>query len=378
MIYRDFQNEKLSALGLGTMRLPTLGSNNEIDVEKTKEMVAYAMEKGINYFDTAYGYHGGNSEPVMGEVLSAYPRDSYYLASKFPGYDLANMDKVEEIFEAQLKRCRTEYFDFYLFHCLCEMNVGPYLDEKNGIVAYLLEQKTRGRNRHLGVSTHAPPETTCRFLDALDGHIEFCQIQLNWLDWEFQEAGRVVSILRERSIPVWVMEPLRGGSLVNLAPKHGERLATLAPERSLPEWGFRFLQGIEGVTMVLSGMSNEQQLRENIAIFSEEKPLSESERDALLSIGYEMTHEKSLPCTACRYCTDYCPQGLDIPHLISLYNEHIYSGGNFMASYTLRGFSKDKWPSACIACRACEGVCPQGIKISEMMADFSRRLEKKK
>lgn len=378
MIYRLFQNEKLSALGLGTMRLPTLGGNSEIDVEATKKMVAYAMEKGINYFDTAYGYHGGNSEPVMGEVLSAYPRESYYLASKFPGYDLANMDKVEEIFESQLKRCRTDYFDFYLFHCLCEMNVEPYLDEKNGIVAYLLEQKRRGRIRHLGVSTHASPETTCRFLDALDGHIEFCQIQLNWLDWEFQEAGRVVSILKERGIPVWVMEPLRGGSLLKLAPKHEERLFALAPERSLPEWGFRFLQGVEGVTVVLSGMSNEEQLRENIAIFSEEKPLTDTERDTLLSIGYEMTHEKSLPCTACRYCTDYCPQGLDIPRLISLYNEHIYSGGGFMAPYTLRGFSKDKWPSACIACRACEGVCPQGIKISEMMADFTRRLEKKK
>ena len=377
MIYRPFQDKQLSALGLGTMRLPTLGANNEIDVEATKRMVAYAMEKGINYFDTAYGYHGGNSEPVMGEVLSAYPRESYYLASKFPGYDLSNMDKVEEIFESQLKRCRTEYFDFYLFHCLCEMNVGPYLDEKNGIVAYLLEQKKRGRIRHLGVSTHASPETTCRFLDALDGNIEFCQIQLNWLDWDFQQAGRVVSLLRERGIPVWVMEPLRGGSLLKLAERHEARLRELAPDRSLPEWGFRFLEDIEGVTVVLSGMSNEEQLRENIAIFSQEKPLSALERDTLLSIGYEMTHEKSLPCTACRYCTDYCPQGLDIPRLVALYNEHVYSGGNFMAPYTLRGFSKDKWPSACIACRACEGVCPQGIKISEMMADFTRRLEKK-
>lgn len=378
MIYRSFQNEKLSALGLGTMRLPTRGANNEIDVEATRSMVAYAMEKGINYFDTAYGYHGGSSEPVMGEILSAYPRESYYLASKFPGYDLANMDKVEEIFEAQLRRCRTDYFDFYLFHCLCEMNVGPYLDEKNGIVAYLVEQKKKGRIRHLGVSTHASPETTCRFLDACAGHIEFCQIQLNWLDWEFQQARRVVSLLGERGIPVWVMEPLRGGSLLKLAPAHEERLRALAPARSLPEWGFRFLEGIDGVTVVLSGMSNEEQLRENIAIFSEEKPLSDIERNTLLSIGYEMTHEKTLPCTACRYCTDYCPQSLDIPRLVALYNEHIYSGGGFMAPYTLRGFSKDKWPSACIGCRACEGVCPQGIKISEMMTDFTRRLEKKK
>lgn len=376
MIYRPFQDKKLSALGMGCMRLPTLGANNEIDVEATERMVAYAMEQGINYFDTAWGYHGGNAEPVMGQVLSHYPRNSYYLATKFPGYDLSNMDKVEEIFEAQLSRLRTDYFDFYLFHNLCEMNVDYYLDEKYGILAYLLKQKKNGRIRHLGVSTHGTLETTKRFLDAYGEHIEFCQIQLNWLDWDFQDAKAKVKLLCERNIPIWVMEPVRGGSLAKLPARYEERLRALAPDRSLPAWAFRFLQGISGVTVTLSGMSNEAQLHENIATFAEEKTLTEEERSTLFAIAYEMTHEKTLPCTSCRYCTDYCPQGLDIPRLIELYNEHIYSGGGFLAPFAMKATPDDKKPSACIACRTCEGVCPQGIKISEMMSDFTSLLAK--
>lgn len=183
MIYRDFQDLKLSALGMGAMRLPVMaGDDSAIDEAATAEMVAYAMERGINYFDTAWGYHGGHSEEVMGRVLSRYPRESFYLATKFPGYDLSNMDQVEAIFEKQLKKCGVEYFDFYLFHNVCEMNIDAYLDEKYGIYPYLMKQKKAGRIRHLGFSAHGSYEVMKRFLEAYGSEMEFCQIQLNYLD----------------------------------------------------------------------------------------------------------------------------------------------------------------------------------------------------
>ena len=158
MIYKDFQDLKLSALGMGAMRLPVIdGDDSKIDEAAAKEMVAYAMEQGVNYYDTAWGYHDGNSELVMGRALKEYPRDSFYLATKFPGYDLSNMDKVEEIFEKQLEKCQVEYFDFYLFHNVCEMNIDAYLDEKYGIYDYLMKQKENGRIRHLGFSAQEFP-----------------------------------------------------------------------------------------------------------------------------------------------------------------------------------------------------------------------------
>ena len=183
MVTKKFQDLELSALGLGTMRLPVIdGDDSKIDEEKTAEMVAYAMEHGINYYDTAWGYHDGQSETVIGRILGKYPRDSYFLATKFPGYDLANMDKVEAIFEEQLKKCGVEYFDFYLFHNVCEMNIDAYLDPKYGIFDYLLKQKENGRIRHLGFSAHANCDIMKRFLDAYGEHMEFGQIQLNWID----------------------------------------------------------------------------------------------------------------------------------------------------------------------------------------------------
>ena len=180
MIYKEFCGKQLSALGLGCMRLPICENDqSKIDIDAVREMVAYAMEKGINYYDTAWGYHDGQSEIVMGKVLADYPRESFYLASKFPGFSTANMEKVEEIFEKQLEKCGVEYFDFYMFHNLCENNVDGYLDPKYGIMEYLLKQKKNGRIRHLGVSTHGTLDTMRRFFDAYGEHLEFCQIQLN-------------------------------------------------------------------------------------------------------------------------------------------------------------------------------------------------------
>lgn len=375
MVYKNYQDLKLSALGMGAMRLPVIdGDDAKIDEKAAAEMVAYAMEKGINYYDTAWGYHNGNSEIVMGKILSQYPREQYYLATKFPGYDLSNMDKVEEIFEKQLEKCQVTYFDFYLFHNVCEMNIDAYLDKKYGIFEYLMKQKENGRIRHLGFSAHGSYEVMKRFLEAYGEHMEFCQIQLNYLDWSFQDAKAKVELLKEYHIPVWVMEPLRGGKLAKLSEEDTNKLKTLRPDEDIPAWAFRFLQAIPEVTMILSGMSNFEQLKYNIATFEEDKPLNEKEMDTLLSIADGMLNGR-VPCTACHYCVSHCPQGLDIPNLLELYNEHVFTGGGFIAPMALMAIPEEKHPSACIGCRSCEAVCPQQIKISEIMTDFADKLK---
>ena len=375
MLYKSFQGWKLSALGMGAMRLPVIdGDDSRIDEAAAEQMVAYAMESGINYYDTAWGYHNGQSELVLGRLLQKYPRESYFLASKFPGYDLANMDKVEEIFEKQLEKCGVDYFDFYLFHNVCEMNIDAYLNPKYGIFAYLMKQKRAGRIRHLGFSAHGSYGVMKRFLHAYGADMEFGQIQLNYLDWKFQDAQAKVELLREFGIPVWVMEPLRGGRLVTLSKEDTEKLHNLRPEEPVPAWAFRFLQSIPSVTMVLSGMSNLEQMQENIRTFEEEKPLNPQEMKALLCIADTMVRKNILPCTACHYCVSHCPQGLDIPSLLALYNEHHFTEGGFIAPMALSAIAQNKWPSACIACRSCEAVCPQQIEISAAMASFAKEL----
>ena len=371
MIYKELQGLQLSNLGMGCMRLPVVDGNDAVvDQAAVEEMVALAMDRGLNYYDTAWGYHGGQSELAMGRALSAYPRESFYLADKFPGYDLSNMGKVKEIFEAQLKKCQVEYFDFYLFHNVCEMNIDAYLDPEYGILDYLLQQKKNGRIRHLGFSCHGAMPVLKRFLEAYGKHMEFCQLQLNYIDWIFQGGREKVELLEQYHIPVWVMEPLRGGRLARLSAQEAAVLQALNPQRPIPAWAFRFLQSIPSVKVILSGMSNLDQMKDNLATFETEDPLTEKELDSLLALGDEMTNPKALACTACRYCTTHCPQGLDIPHLLALYNEHRFTGGGFIAPMALSAIPADKQPSACIGCRSCEAVCPQQLKISEAMADF--------
>lgn len=375
MIYKGFGDFKLPALGMGAMRLPVHNGNYaEIDEAETLKMIDYAMEHGVNYFDTAWGYHEGKSEIALGKALREYPRKDFFLADKFPGYDLSNMDKVPAIFEEQLKRCGVEHFDFYMLHNVCEMNIDAYLDGNYGILTYLLAQKEAGRIRHLGFSAHGGLAVMKRFLEANGSQMEFCQIQLNYLDWTFQEAREKVELLNDYRIPVWVMEPLRGGQLAALSDKDTEKLRALRPEETVPAWAFRFLQSVPGVTMVLSGMSGFAQLRDNIRTYEEEKPLKADEMDTLLKIADGMVKRIALPCTACRYCISHCPRQLDIPNLLGLYNEHCFTGGGFIAPMALMAVPENKHPDACMACGGCEAVCPQRIKVSEAMADFAKRL----
>ena len=372
MIYKNFKNLNLSTLGFGTMRLPILdGDISKIDQGKVNEMFDYAIQNGVNYFDTAWGYHNGMSEIAVGNALKRYPRESFYLATKFPGYDVSNMGKVKEIFEKQLKKCQMEYFDFYLVHNVCEANIEYYLDESYGTVSYLLEQKKNGRIKHLGFSTHADFKNFKRYLDKYGKYMEFCQIQLNYLDYEFQEANKKIDYLRELGIPVWVMEPIRGGRLAKLSDAEMESVKAIRPNESAPEFAFRFIQAIDEVTVTLSGMSDFTQVKENIKTFSEFKPLDNKEFKRALDLGKKMT--ECVPCTACRYCTEYCPMGLDIPKLISLYNEQVFSGGGFIVSMNLNSMDENKRPSACISCGACQAVCPQNIKIPDIFKDFVQR-----
>ena len=375
MIYKQFQNLTLSALGFGCMRLPIVDGNDaNVNEEEAAKLIARAMEAGVNYYDTAWGYHAGSSETVMGRILKEYPRDSFYLADKFPGYDLSNMDKVEEIFDRQLEKCQVDHFDFYLFHNICEMNIDAYLDPKFHIYDSLMARKKAGQIKHLGFSAHGGLNTMKRFLDAYGKDMEFCQIQLNWLDWGFQDAKGKVALLQERNIPVWVMEPLRGGKLAKLADEYAEKLKQLRPDESIPAWSFRFLQSLPAATVILSGMSSMDQVEDNLKTFQEDKSLSGSERKILLDIANSMTARTSVPCTACRYCTTHCPQGLDIPMLLELYNEHSFTGGGFIAPMRIAQLPDEKKPSACVGCRSCESVCPQQIKISEALASFAAKL----
>lgn len=376
MLYKDFKGLKLSALGMGAMRLPVIdGEDGKIDQPAVEEMVAYAMAHGINYYDTAWGYHGGNSEISMGKALAVYPRDSFYIATKFPGYDLSNMDKVEEIFEKQLEKTGMKYFDFYLIHNVCELNIDEYLNPEHGIMPYLLKQKEAGRIKHLGFSAHGAIPVMERFLDAYSEYMEFCQIQLNYLDWDFQDAKGKVELLNKWNLPVWVMEPVRGGKLANLSPEHGEKLHALRSDEKPVAWAFRFIQGIPEVCVTLSGMSNFEQLKENIATFEEDKPLSDAERVVLKEIADSMASEGTVPCTSCHYCTSHCPQGLDIPHLLAMYNQYKLTGkGDFISSMAISVLPEDKKPSACIGCGSCAAVCPQQIDIPATLAEFSQAL----
>lgn len=371
MIYSDFQGEALSLLGFGTMRLPTL-LDGRIDEKQVETMVAYAIDHGVNYFDTAWPYHSGESERVIGRVLAQYPREKWHLASKFPGHQvMANYDPAD-IFEEQLRKCRVDHFDYYLLHNVCESSMATYLDPKWGILDYFREQKRRGRIRHLGFSSHGRVENLREFLDFAGADMEFCQIQLNYLDWTLQDAKTKVAMLNERHIPIWVMEPVRGGRLCKLGETDEATLRALRPEEGIPAWGFRFVQDVPGVTMVLSGMSDMAQMQENIRTFEAKKPLNAQETQALMTIAEGM--KDTIPCTGCRYCVDHCPRGLNIPLMMETCSELRFSATT-NAAMCLEFLPADKQPSACIGCGACARMCPQKIEIPKVMKELDGKLQ---
>ena len=377
MYCNRFRDKELSALGLGCMRLPVLdGDENRPDPAAVQEMVDYAMANGINYYDTAWGYHGGSSESVIGEALSKHERSRFFLASKFPGYERGNFDKKEEIFEKQLEKCRTDYFDFYLFHTVTEENIEWYLDDELGLMNYLLKQKEAGRIRHLGFSCHGSFETMHRFVKKYYENIEFCQIQLNYVDFEFQDAKSKVEYLNNLGMPIWVMEGLRGGKLAQSCLGGEKLLAKSNPDYTPANWAFAFLETIPGVTMILSGMSNMEQLRQNIEFFSEKRELSDDDIATLLTAAhFDIQGKGTVPCTACRYCTAKCPQQLPIPELFGEYNDYVYNEKKTVPRSDMAAFPEDKLPGSCIGCGECAKVCPQRIDIPEIMKKFAAMIK---
>ncbi len=373
MEYQMVLGEKLSRLGFGCMRLP-VKADQSIDSEELDRMVDFAIEHGVNYFDTAWPYHGGRSELEIGRSLKRYPRDSWFLADKYPGHQIASRYDPADIFEQQLEKCGVDHFDFYLLHNVYENSLGVYQDPRWNILPYFLEQKKNGRIRHLGFSTHARPDTLAAFLDAAGDSMEFCQIQLNYVDWTLQNAKEKYEILTQRGIPVWVMEPLRGGKLAQLSDADAEKLHALRPDESTASWAFRWLQSLPNVRMVLSGMSSFDQMRDNVATFSGGQAQTEAECALLMDIAEGL--KNALPCTRCRYCCEGCPMGLDIPMLIHAYND-IRFASSMTVPMQFDALPEEKKPSACIGCGACAAICPQKIDIPAAMADFARILADK-
>ena len=365
MQYRMFQNERLSALGFGAMRLPLL-KDGSIDQAELDRMVDAAVAAGVNYFDTAYPYHNGYSESSLCRSLHRYPRETWNLADKFPGHQNVRGVKPvtpEEIFQEQLERCEVDYFDFYLLHNVNENSLGCYYGHpENNFIEYFLEQKEKGRIRHFGFSSHAGPEALEQFLSLYGEYMEFCQIQLNYVDWTLQDAKRKVEILHEAGIPVWVMEPVRGGKLAAFDEETEARLRALRPDESIPSWSFRWLETVPCPTMILSGMSNLAQMEDNLRTFSTHRPLNEEELGIIDGIAARLSGQ--IPCTGCRYCCADCPMELDIPMLLSMANDMAVSSSfNTVARYAALG--ADRQGGACIGCGQCSTACPQKINVPE-------------
>ena len=373
MIYNQFKDISLSMLGMGGMRFPT-NPDGTVNMEATTRLFDLCIERGVNYFDTAWFYHNGLSEEAVGKILSRYPRDSYYLATKMPWYDFEGEAGMKALFEKQFERCGVDYFDFYLVHNMSDMTYPVYTDPTLRIPEFLAEQKEKGRFRYFGFSTHASGPTFEKFLATYRPLFDFCQLQLNWLDWTLQEAKEKVDILRREGLPIWVMEPLRGGRLASLSKEDEALLRALRPDESIGAWSFRFLQSIPDVTVVLSGMTTEEIIEDNARTFAERKPLNEEEMATLFGIADRLMAKKTLACTECKYCMSACPLALSIPRLLAVYNNTCLTGAKPDRARLLKKYGEAGLPSACIGCRACEEKCPQGIKISEIFADFAKSL----
>lgn len=362
MIYSELCGEKVSLLGFGAMRLPCK-DDKSVDEAQVQKMTDIAIESGVNYFDTAYPYHNGMSEIVIGKCLKKYPRESFKLATKYPGHQIASSYNPAETFEEQLKKCDVDYFDFYLLHNVYENSIKNYTNPELGMVAYFGEEKKKGRIKHLGFSCHGDVPCLKEYLDFCDKigvKMEFCQIQLNFLDWTLQHAKEKYELLTSRNIPIVVMEPLRGGNLAK------------SEDFTVSE-AFRYFQSLPNVKVVLSGMSNLEQMEQNLATFKEPNPLSEADLNRLYESAEKL--KNAVPCTACRYCVSSCPQKLDIPFLISMYNDLCFDG-SFIVGMKVEAIPERKQPSACMGCKSCEKMCPQKIGIADVMKDFTERFSK--
>ena len=379
MIYKPYKDtgKQLSLLGFGCMRLPTTTGNpgDPIDYEKAGALIDYAYEHGVNYFDSAYVYHNGDSEHFIGQALAKYPRDTWNLVTKMPIQEVKTKDDLPRIFNEQLERAGVDYFDFYLCHGVMDLNYDAFASEELGCIAFLDSMKKEGKIRKLGFSSHCSPAKLAAFCDLYDWDI--AQIQLNYFDWDYQDAKRQYEILTEHGIPVVVMEPCRGGRLVTLCDESLSFLKAAAPDRSPASWCFRWLQGLPNVQVVLSGMTEMDQVVDNVATFETPQPLSDEESAALTKAIDAFRSKFTVPCTGCRYCSG-CPKGLEIPDILSAYNDICLSDNPFMRGATvkrLRARGSECDPAECVGCGACYSACPQGIDTPSIMENFLKIID---
>lgn len=379
MQYRKFPKteEEISLFGFGTMRFPVIdGDENRIDEEESIRMIRTAIDNGVNYVDTAFMYHGGYSEVIVGKALKDGYREKVYIADKFPVWMIRQAGGIEALFEEQLRRLDVDHIDFYLVHALSQALWKKAKDK--GVLTYLLRLKEEGKIGKLGFSFHDDLSVFKEIVDEFPW--EFCQIQLNYIDTEFQAGVEGLRYAAEKGLPVIVMEPLKGGQLTEDLPESVLEIWNRSKnKRSAAEWAFRYVADFPEVLTILSGVSTMAQVRENLAIFSGEEPLGLSETDHLLVSKATEEYQRltKAGCTACRYCLP-CPQGINIPVAIDYYNQwHRFHA--FRA--TKRDFELDlpvdQRPSRCTECKECEDKCPQKLPVSDIMRETAELFESK-
>lgn len=358
----------LPRLGFGAMRLP-LDQKGNIDYQKASELIDYAMQHGVNYFDTAFGYHDGKSAEFLGKSLSKYNRCDYIIANKMSAWFIKTKEDMDRIFCQQLKDLKTDYIDMYLLHSLTTDNweVFKKLDSYN----YFAQKKKQGIIKHLGFSFHGTPELLREVLDNYEW--DFAQIQFNYLDYFSANSKIEYQMLTEKGIPVIVMEPVRGGKLANLPDKAKAELDKADPQISPACWALNFVRSFDNVTTVLSGMSNMDQVKENIELFSYDVTLGETEMTALYRAANQIRRIETIPCTECRYCTDGCPAEIKIPDIFRLYNKYLENKdmGAFMQEYKELCPEKNRADN-CLACGVCMEKCPQNIPIPDILAQMPK------
>mgnify|MGYP005845991079 CR=1 FL=1 len=360
--------EKPSLLGFGCMRLPKIDSEKpDIDSKQAEEMIDYAYKHGVNYFDTAYPYHQGLSETFIGKALKKYPRESFYLANKMPGWELETVEDAKRIFSEQLKKCQVDYFDFYLCHALSEKNFEIY--KKPGIMEFLQKKKAEGKIKHLGFSFHDTPVVLDKIIHSYKW--DFVQLQLNYLDWDFQNAKKQYEIVKEYGVPTIVMEPVRGGTLANLSKESQKILKAANSEKSIASWAIRYAASKDNVMTVLSGMSNLEQTKDNVNTLTDFKPISKSEQKVIDKALNKFLENNTIPCTNCKYCMP-CPQGVDIPTIFKIFNKYAISkyARAFIKEYEDLG--NEKLAENCIACGECLDHCPQSIDIPKRLEEIDK------
>ena len=368
MQYKTYKhNVKLSRLGMGNMRLPVIDGNNaEINYEEAKKIIDQCMKNGVNYYDTAYIYHDGKSEEFVGRAFAEYSRESYYIADKF---NLQANPDYEMQFGQQLDRLNMDYIDFYLLHGIQDSFIDEILT--NGCIEYFDNMKNQGKIRYLGFSYHGSAAELPRLLQSYPW--DFVQIQLNYYDWYFGDAKELYEILCNAGIPVMVMEPVHGGLLANLTEKAASILEKAESDKSLASWAMRWVMSLNQVYVVLSGMSDTNQIEDNLRTFDEALPLTKENHEQIHQAAVIQHSAVAVACTACRYCCPDCPVGLDIPRLLRAYNEAKIGGAWRLSG--LRSLPEEKLPLSCIECGSCTRHCPQGFEIPAYMNEMKKMLK---